>query len=55
MGWTHLMEWVTGGITKNCFFTSILLGKLSKKKTGKKAVRLTAWVDPPSPEAVKIM
>ena len=22
------------------------------KKNGKKAVRLTAWVDPPSPEAV---
>ena len=25
------------------------------KKNGKKAVRLTAWVDPPSPEAVRKM
>ena len=26
-----------------------------KKKNRKKAVRLTAWVDPPSPEAVRKM
>ena len=30
------------------------LGKASKKN-GKEAVRLTAWVDPPSPEAVRKM
>ena len=27
----------------------------NKKKNGKKAVRLTAWGDPPSPEAVRKM
>ena len=34
-----------------------LLGKGSKKKNWEKAVRLTAWVDPPlpSPEAVRKM
>ena len=33
------------------------LREVIKKKNGKKAVRLTAWVDPPlpSPEAVKKM
>ena len=33
---------------------STLLGKGSKKNSYK-AVRLTAWVDPPSPEAVRKM
>ena len=38
-------------------FDPIVLREVIKKKNGKKAVRLTAWVDPPSPspEAVRKM
>ena len=39
------------------FFLLLLIREVIKKKNGKKAVRLTAWVDPspPSPEAVRKM
>ena len=38
-------------------FLYFRLREVIKKKNGKKAVRLTAWVDPPlpSPEAVRKM